>query len=78
MEICLHICSFQTKVVLQRGTLEYMAPELKGAYSEDPNSPLARHPVTLAVDIYSFGLVLRETVTGERTSLKNPSWKQLR
>ena len=55
-----------------------MAPELKGAYSEDPNFPLARHPVTLAVDIYSFGLVLREIVTGEKSRLKNPSWRELR
>jgi hypothetical protein len=49
-----------------------MAPELKGAYIEDPDAPPgARHPVGLAVDMYSFGLVLCEIITGEKTTLGN-------
>jgi hypothetical protein len=53
-----------------------MAPELRGAYiSEDETEA---HPVTLAVDIYSFGVVLREIITGERTSHVEPFTREIR
>ncbi len=39
---------------MQRGTFEYMAPEL-----------MAGQRSTFAVDIYSFGIMLHEIITGE-------------
>ena len=50
---------------LQRGTLGYMAPELMG-YKHDEDESNNRHPVTMAVDIYSFGLLLWAIITGEK------------
>ncbi|CAL5225968.1 g8770 [Coccomyxa viridis] len=46
----------------KRGTLDYMAPELMGTYDEENT---LSHPITSAVDVYSFGLVLWQIVTGE-------------
>ncbi len=48
---------------LQRGTLDYMPPEMFGAYDEDGEGP-GKQAVTQAVDVYSFGLVLWQIVTG--------------
>lgn len=39
-----------------------MAPELMGTYDEENT---LSHPITSAVDVYSFGLVLWQIVTGE-------------
>jgi serine/threonine protein kinase len=39
---------------LQRGTFEYMAPELMFGQRS-----------TFAVDVYSFGVMLREIITGD-------------
>ena len=49
---------------VQRGTLDYMAPELIEVAGCDDDSPCA-HPITAAVDVYSFGLVLWQIITGE-------------
>lgn len=51
-----------------RGTFDYMAPELFGSYETEDSAASGeyRPEVTCAVDIYSFGCVLREIVTGER------------
>ena len=49
--------------VLQRGTLDYMPPEMFGCYDEDGEGP-GKQAVTQAVDVYSFGLVLWQIVTG--------------
>ena len=48
---------------LQRGTLDYMPPEMFGSYDEEGEGP-GKHAVTQAVDVYSFGLVLWQIVTG--------------
>ena len=55
---------------LQRGTLDYMAPELLTAlecesHSDQPLGLQSRHPITTAVDVYGFGLVLWQIITGE-------------
>ena len=55
---------------LQRGTLDYMAPELLSAlecesHSDQPLRLQSQHPITTAVDVYSFGLVLWQIITGE-------------
>lgn len=50
-------------LVLQRGTLDYMPPEMFGSYDEDGEGP-GKQAVTQAVDVYSFGLVLWQIVTG--------------
>ncbi len=55
-------------MLMQRGTLDYMAPEVFRAYSEDDEGATEapkKQPVTQAVDIYSFGLVLWQLLTGE-------------
>ncbi|BDA51291.1 probable LEAF RUST 10 DISEASE-RESISTANCE LOCUS RECEPTOR-LIKE PROTEIN [Coccomyxa sp. Obi] len=53
-----------------RGTLDYMAPELFGSYEFDTDQPSlsaeSKPEITYAVDIYSFGCVLWEIVTGQR------------
>ena len=49
---------------LQRGTRGYMAPELFYGYVEE-----ARNPVTKAVDVYSFGVLIWEVVTGLKLAL---------
>ena len=55
-------------VPLQRGTLDYMPPEMFAAYEEDDREgdggAFKKQAVTQAVDIYSFGLVLWQLVTG--------------
>ena len=64
---------------MQRGTFDYMAPELFLSYTENPDNPEPRHDVTLAVDIYSFGLVMREVITGKKSSRRrNSSERELR
>jgi hypothetical protein len=45
-----------------------MAPELLGVYTEDDSGAAGGGAVTLAVDVYSFGLLLWEIVTGEHPS----------
>ncbi|BDA51310.1 probable serine/threonine-protein kinase DDB_G0281745 at C-terminar half [Coccomyxa sp. Obi] len=65
-----------------RGTFDYMAPELFGSYEHEGDAPTSmsgeyRPKVTSAVDIYSFGCVLWEIVTGQRmqrsqTPLRDP------
>ena len=55
-------------MLMQRGTLDYMAPEVFRAYSahdEGAAEAPKKQPVTQAVDIYSFGLVLWQLLTGE-------------
>ncbi|CAK0786624.1 hypothetical protein CVIRNUC_009838 [Coccomyxa viridis] len=55
-------------MTVMRGTLDYMAPEVFRAYSEDDEGATEapkKQPVTQAVDIYSFGLVLWQLLTGE-------------
>ena len=50
---------------VQRGTLDYMPPEMFGAYEdEEENGGTRKQPITQAVDVYSFGLVLWQIVTG--------------
>ena len=49
---------------MQRGTLDYMAPELLDPLAQDGES-MPSYPITSAVDVYSFGLVLWQIVTGE-------------
>ncbi len=55
---------------LQRGTLDYIPPEMFGAYDDedetDGHGQTRKQPITQAVDMYSFGLVLWQLVTGER------------
>ena len=55
---------------LQRGTLDYMPPEMFAAYEEDDGEieggTRKKQAVTQAVDIYSFGLVLWQLVTGRQ------------
>ena len=51
---------------LQRGALDYMAPELLGQPVEAAGKSSASYPVTKAVDICSFGILLWEIVTGEK------------
>jgi serine/threonine protein kinase len=47
---------------MQRGTLQYMAPEL-----------LLGHGSSFAVDIFSFGMMLHEIITGEMpNALRGP------
>ena len=50
--------------LVQRGTLDYMAPELIEGAGCDDDSPCV-YPITAAVDVYSFGLVLWQIITGE-------------
>ncbi|BDA51317.1 probable serine/threonine-protein kinase DDB_G0281745 at C-terminar half [Coccomyxa sp. Obi] len=66
---------------MARGTFDYMAPELFGSYEHEgdvpPMSGEYRPEVTYTVDIYSFGCVLWEIVTGQRmqrsqTPLRDP------
>ncbi|CAL5222010.1 g4300 [Coccomyxa viridis] len=51
-----------------RGTLDYMPPEMFGAYEEEEEGVVdgqtRKQPITQAVDVYSFGLVLWQIVTG--------------
>ncbi len=54
---------------LQRGTLDYMPPEMFGVYEEEEEEGggdglTRKQPITQAVDVYSFGLVLWQIVTG--------------
>lgn len=64
---------------LQRGTLEYMAPELMGyRHGDGADSPHPRHSVTTAVDIYSFGIVLWSILTGDRPRLHEESLRKPR
>lgn len=62
---------------MQRGTLAYMSPELFGAYSTTTNGPV-KAPVSQAVDIYSFGVLMWEVLTGEKpsrtSSLRKVRW----
>ena len=62
---------------LQRGTLGYMAPELMG-YKHDEDESNSRHPVTMAVDIYSFGLLLWAIITGEKPRMHDESLRKPR
>ena len=62
---------------LQRGTLGYMAPELMG-YKHDEDESNSRHPVTMAVDIYSFGLLLWAIITGEKPRIHDESLRKPR
>lgn len=64
-----------------RGTFDYMAPELFGSYELESDAPPMsgdyKPEVTYAVDIYSFGCVLWELITGQRmqrpeTPLRGP------
>lgn len=61
----------------QRGTLGYMAPELMG-YKHDDDESHNRHPVTMAVDIYSFGLLLWAIITGEKPRMHDKSLRKPR
>ena len=58
----------QTAAAVQRGTLDYMPPEMFGAYDEEDaecgGGQTRKQAVTQAVDVYSFGLVLWQIVTG--------------
>ena len=67
---------------MQRGTLDYMAPEVFRAYSEEDEGAEAegpkKQPVTQAVDIYSFGLVLWQLLTGEHPDKTQGSLRQPR
>ena len=63
---CRDVCEDVT--ALQRGTLDYMPPEMFGAYDdgedEGGDGQTRKQPITQAVDVYSFGLVLWQIVTG--------------
>ncbi len=48
----------------QGGTEQYMAPELLGQCLNASGKP--KYPITMAVDVFAFGLLLWEIVTGER------------
>ena len=53
---------------MQRGTLDYMPPEMFGSYDEEHEEGTPggsrKQAVTQAVDVYSFGLVLWQILTG--------------
>ena len=49
---------------LQVGTFGYMAPELTGLV-HDEDTDLTAHRATLAVDIYGFGKLMWNIITGE-------------
>ena len=48
--------------LVQRGTLDYMAPELIEGAGCDYDSPCV-YPITAAVDVYSFALILWQIIT---------------
>ena len=54
-----------------------MAPELMG-YKHDEDESNSRHPVTMAVDIYSFGLLLWAIITGEKPRMHDESLRKPR
>ena len=54
-----------------------MAPELMG-YKHDEDEANNRHPVTMAVDIYSFGLLLWAIITGEKPRMHDESLRKPR
>ena len=68
-------------MLMQRGTLDYMAPEVFRAYSEEDEGATEgprKQQVTQAVDIYSFGLVLWQLLTGEHPDKTQGSLRQPR
>lgn len=58
--------AFNTLCLLQRGTLDYMAPELYQEYEAGEDTEGKGPKITNAVDIYSYGCVLWELLTGVR------------
>ena len=64
---------------VQRGTLDYMPPEMFRSYDEEEDGGGSqKQAVTQAVDIYSFGLVLWQLVTGEQLDKFQGSLRQPR
>ena len=63
---------------MQRGALDYMALKLLYSVAHDGEDMLS-YPITSAVDVYSFGLVLWHVVTGAvldkaKGTLRTPMW----
>lgn len=66
-------------VHLQRGTWAYIAPELCGYYEGGTGSSGAgKVPVTQAVDVYSYGVLMWEVLSGERPQRSSGSLRKLR
>lgn len=56
-----------------------MAPELCGMYEDNSGSDASgKVPVTPAVDIYSFGVLMWEVLSGERPQRSSGSLRKLR
>ena len=45
-------------------------------YKHDGDESHTRHPVTMAVDIYSFGLLLWAIITGEQPRMHDESLRK--
>ncbi len=52
------------RLCVQGGTEDYAAPEQLGQCLDGSGRP--KYPITLAVDVFAFGLLLWEIVTGVR------------
>ncbi|BDA51316.1 Mitogen-activated protein kinase kinase kinase 11 [Coccomyxa sp. Obi] len=62
---------------LLRGTAVYMAPELFPS-SEGSGDSICKVAVTQAVDVYSFGVLMWEVLTGERPQKSSKSLRKIR
>jgi len=61
----------------QRGTAIYMSPELFPS-NEGSGESICKVGVTQAVDVYSFGVLMWEVLTGERPHRSSKSLRKVR